>query len=170
MATRHEEYYQVTRVTRCIPKPFDHVRSRIESSLKPSAQAGLSVLNHTSSKESFEDYVKSVVGQHDFMPFWQADHSSWIHLYDVHNKHALRLVFGNPLIAITMIKQDIRAGLFVPIEAYIIEREDGSGTDIIYMKPSTLIAGSDDSSQNLKAAAEALDAKLEKLLDFVAAQ
>ena len=170
MTTRHEDYYQVSRVTRFIPKSFDHVHSRMESSLKPSTQPDPPVFSNIKSKESFEDYFKSALGPYGFMKFYQLDHGSWIHLYGVNNKHAIRLVFGNPLIAITMIKHDIRAGLFVPIEAYIIGREDGSGTDIIYMKPSTLIAGSGDSSQELRSAAEILDGKLEELLDFVAEQ
>jgi len=170
MTTRHEDHYQITRVTRFIPKSFDHVHSRMETSLKPSTKPGPAILSNATSKESFEDYIRSALGPYGFMKFYQIDHGSWIHLYDMNNKHAIRLVFGNPLIAITMIKHDIRAGLFVPIEAYIIGREDGSGTDIIYIKPSTLIAGSEDSSQELKNAAEILDTKLEELLDFVAEQ
>lgn len=44
------------------------------------------------------------------------------------------------------------------------ERADGNKT----VKPSTLIAGAEGSSGELKAAAEILDDKLEKLWEFVA--
>lgn len=44
------------------------------------------------------------------------------------------------------------------------EGADGYGT----VKPSTLIAGAEGSSGELKAAAEILDDKLEKLWEFVA--
>ena len=66
--------------------------------------------------------------------------------------------------------EDVKAGLFVPVEALIIERTDGKGTDVVQIKPSTLIAGADDSSAELREAAQKLDAKLEALWEYVAAE
>jgi uncharacterized protein (DUF302 family) len=92
-----------------------------------------------------------------------------MHLYGVHEgKRSTRIVFGNPQIAITMLRHDVAAGLFVPVEALIVEREDGRGTDVVQIKPSTLVAGREGSSQELRDAARALDEKLEGLWTWVA--
>jgi len=90
-----------------------------------------------------------------------------MHLYGVHGgKQATRIVFGNPQIAITMLRHDVTAGLFVPVEALLVERD--GGTEIVQIKPSTLIAGADGSSEELEAAAKVLDGKLEELWAYVA--
>lgn len=89
-------------------------------------------------------------------------------LYGVHGKQVTRIVFGNPQIAITMLRHDVNAGLFVPVEALIVERLDGRGTNVLQIKPSTLIAGAEGSSQELAAAAKVLDEKLEELWAYVA--
>ena len=40
-------------------------------------------------------------------------------------RKVLRVVIGNPLIAITMLRHDVTAGLFAPVELLITEEEDG---------------------------------------------
>lgn len=93
------------------------------------------------------------------------NHGIWIPLFGVgRGLKAKRIILGNPLIAITMLKHDINAGLFVPIEILVIEK--GEGTEVIYVLPSSLIAGVKKDSE-LVAAAEKLDSKLEALLDDV---
>lgn len=46
------------------------------------------------------------------------------------NRKVVRIIFGNPQIAITMIRHDVGAALFVPVEVLIVEREDGR-TDVV---------------------------------------
>jgi hypothetical protein len=36
---------------------------------------------------------------------------------------ALRVILGNPLIAITMLRHDLTAGLFAPVELLLLEEE-----------------------------------------------
>jgi len=170
MATTHSETHTITRTTRFIPKPFDAVLSKLHSSIRqPTPSPALSILNHLDSKESFEAATNKALGPHGFMQFEQWNHGSWMHLYGVHGgKQATRIVFGNPQIAITMLEHDVRAGLFVPVEALLVERSDGRGTDVVQIKPSTLIAGMEGSSRELREAAETLDGKLEELWAFVA--
>ena len=43
------------------------------------------------------------------------NHGGWIAKTGIHRK-VLRLVIGNPLIAITMMRHDVTAGLFAPVE------------------------------------------------------
>ena len=172
MATKHEETYSITRVTRHIRRPYNEVISRLESSIKQSDNP-MSILgpSATKGKEAYEEAVNSQLGPHGFMQFLQLKHGSWMGLYGVHvGKQATRVVFGNPQVAITMLKHDVRAGLFVPVEALVLEREDGNGTDVIMMKPSTLIAGGSDGEQGrkLRDAAEVLDEKVDALWNWVA--
>ena len=75
---------------------------------------------------------------------------------------------GNPLIAITMLKRDLIAGLAVPVELLVLETK-GSGVDLIYQLPSTLIAGLNRDEELVKAV-EALDAKLAVLVQWVASE
>lgn len=93
----------------------------------------------------------------------ELDHGSWIPLYNVGSGlKCKRVILGNPLIAITMLKHNINAGLFVPVEVLVKEIQ-GGGTEIIYNLPSGLIAGL-NRDEKLVEAAEALDRKLEVLL------
>lgn len=169
MATKKETRHEVTRVALTIHKPFDTVLKRLESSIvQKTAMAGVELFKHNSSLEDWEAEAKVHAGPHDFMQFMDFDHAAWIHLYGVHaGKQARRIILGNPLIAITMMKHDVDAGLFVPVEAYVVERGIGE-TDVIYIKPSTLIAGYPGADEKLKEAAEALDAKFARLWDWVA--
>jgi uncharacterized protein (DUF302 family) len=170
MATTHEESHTITRITRFIPKPFPEVLSKLQSSiLQPTPNPGMSILNNLSSKESFEAATNAALGPHGFMQFAEWKHGSWMHLYGVHKgKQSTRIVFGNPQIAITMLRHDVMAGLFVPVEALIVEREDGRGTDVVQIKPSSLVAGREGASEELRDAARALDEKLERLWAWVA--
>lgn len=77
-----------------------------------------------------------------------------------------RVILGNPLIAITMLKHDITAGLAVPVELLVLEKKEG-GADLVYQLPSALIAGLNH-DPSLLGAAEELDRKLEKLVGDVA--
>jgi uncharacterized protein (DUF302 family) len=170
MATTHSETHTITRTTRFIPKPFPEVLSKLQSSiLQPTPNPGMSILNNLSSKESFEAATNAALGPHGFMQFAEWKHGSWMHLYGVHKgKQSTRIVFGNPQIAITMLRHDVMAGLFVPVEALIVEREDGRGTDVVQIKPSSLVAGREGASEELRDAARALDEKLERLWAWVA--
>jgi hypothetical protein len=60
-----------------------------------------------------------------------------------------------------MIREDISAGLFVPVELLLVDAPDG-GTTLTYVQPSSLIAIDHDNSA-LRTAAKALDAKVAAL-------
>lgn len=131
MSTRTETTYQTTRITRTYDKPFDKVVERLHSSIKKPSGAGLGILDQLSSKEAFEEVTNAALGPHEFMQFQQFNHGDWMSLYGVNRgRKVARIIFGNPQIAITMIKHDVSAALFVPVEVLIIEREDGK-TDVV---------------------------------------
>lgn len=79
-----------------------------------------------------------------------------------------RIILGNPLIAITMLKHDLYTGLFVPVEILVKEKEAGKGTEVVYVLPSCLIAGI-NKDEKLVEAVGALDGKLEALVKDVLA-
>lgn len=94
------------------------------------------------------------------------NHGVWIPLFGAGSGlKAKRVILGNPLIAITMLKHDLNSGLFVPVEILVLERKDG-GTDVVYDLPSGLIAGV-NKDPDLVSAAEKLDAKLGVLVKDV---
>jgi uncharacterized protein (DUF302 family) len=111
------------------------------------------------------DFIQRVqerlVGESGFMLFHEIDHGGWLSRFGI-NRRIVRWILGNPLIAITMIRHDITAGLFAPVEILVTEKERGQGTTIIYVRPSSLISIGENAP--LHAAAKALDEKLEALI------
>lgn len=171
MASITEDTFSVTRTTRTIPKPYADVLARLNASIqRPDARvSGFEILQHLSSPAAFEAATDAALGPHGFMHFASITHGPWLHLYGLHaGKQVTRVVFGNPQVAVTMLRHDVRAGLFAPVEALLVEREDGKGTDVVQVKPSTLIAGDGKASEELLAAARKLDEKLDALWEFVA--
>ena len=104
------------------------------------------------------------VGKSGFMLFSEIDHGGWIARFGIHRR-VLRIIFGNPLIAITMIREDISAALFVPVELLLAERLDGGAT-LTYVQPSSLIV-IDPEKYALRKAAEALDSKIFALMNAI---
>lgn len=71
---------------------------------------------------------------------------------------------GNPTIAQTMLKWDLRGAYNIPPRLLVLEKPAG-GTIVLYHQPSSVMVFDDNAS--LKAAAEELDAKLDRMLTRV---
>ena len=115
--------------------------------------------------ESYERAVQRYVGPSGFMLFTSFDHGAWIGKAGI-DRQVLRVVIGNPLIAITMIHHDVTAGLFAPVEL-LLTGEDGGGSAVTYVRPSSLMVVEDNPP--LYDAAVALDAKLAALIATITA-
>src|SRR5262249_57531340 len=113
------------------------------------------------SLESFEKVVRSQTEQSGFMLFAEFDYHQWLGLYGIQRKLA-RWILGNPVIAITMIRHDLEAALFAPVEMLLVEDENHEGVTVIYDLPSSLMVTSENPP--LLEAAAALDAKPPHLL------
>jgi uncharacterized protein (DUF302 family) len=96
------------------------------------------------------------VGKSGFMLFAEIDHR-WISKYGI-TQRMVRCILGNPLYAITMIRHDITAGLFAPVELLVTEDADRAGTTVTYVRPSSLMVI--EENPPLLAAAQSLDNKL----------
>ena len=139
---------------------FDEVLRRLQEQTANSSVPQINeVAARSKSVEEFEAEVKKqFVGPSDFMVFSKIDHSDWIGLYGI-KRRVLRIILGNPLIAITMMREDITAGLFAPVEMLLVE--DGAGSALYFVLPSSLMVI--DKNERLQRAAVALDEKLERL-------
>lgn len=115
-------------------------------------------------REQFEKAIQSQVGESGFTLFLEINHGQWLPLFGIQRK-VVRWILGNPLIAITMIRHDITAGLFAPVELLLFENESGDGSTVMYDLPSSLMAIERNSA--LKDAAEELDRKLQTLVSRV---
>lgn len=175
MANRH--YFRATRLGGTVlsnPREinFDGVRVRYDSA-KSYDQLLAALLadigerpvpiddigNTSDTWDSYEQRVQSYVGPSGFMLFALFDHGGWITRAGIDRK-VLRVILGNPLIAITMLRHDITAGLFAPVEVLIADEPDGHSS-LTYVKPSSLMVV--EPNPQLLSAAEELDAKLAAL-------
>lgn len=114
--------------------------------------------------DSYRKQVESHVGPSGFMLFSALDHGAWITKAGIDRK-VLRVILGNPLIAITMLRHDVTAGLFAPVEMLLVDEGEG-GSSLTYVKPSSLMVV--EANPELHSAAEVLDAKLAALATKVA--
>ncbi|MHA7649072.1 DUF302 domain-containing protein [Mycobacterium sp. ML4] len=115
--------------------------------------------------ESFQRTVESYEGPSGFMLFGMIDHGAWIANAGI-QRRALRVILGNPLIAITMLRHDVTAGLFAPVELLLLDEPGGSS--LTYVKPSSLVVV--EPNPELLSAAEQLDAKLAALASKVTSE
>ncbi len=116
------------------------------------------IATSTDDWESYRERVESQVGPSGFMLFALLDHGAWISKAGVRRK-AMRVILGNPLIAITMLRHDVAAALFAPVELLILD--EVAGSSLTYVKPSSLMLV--EPNPELLCAAENLDAKLAAL-------
>jgi uncharacterized protein (DUF302 family) len=115
--------------------------------------------------ETFAGEITRHLGSSEFMLMHLIDHGEWLQTAGI-NRKALRVILGNPLIAITMIRHDLTAGLFAPVELLLLEENDDRSS-LTYIRPSSLMVV--DDNPPLRAAALALDEKLAALVAKVAA-
>lgn len=97
------------------------------------------------------------------MSFGSFDHGGWIGKAGI-DRQVLRVFIGNPLIATMMLRHDVTAGLFAPVELLIVSEDDG-GSSLTYVQPSSLMVV--EPNPSLLAAAHELDAKLATLVSAI---
>lgn len=113
---------------------------------------------------SFATEITRHLGSSEFMLMHLIDHGEWLQTAGI-NRKALRAILGNPLISITMLRHDLTAGLFAPVELLILD-EDDNRSSLTYIKPSSQMVV--DDNPPLRAAALILDEKLAALAARVA--
>lgn len=114
-------------------------------------------------QDDFERRVRAVLGPSGFTRFLTIDHGEWVSKQE-HPTRFFMYTIGNPLIAITMMRHDIEAGLDVPVRVAIYEHSDGK-TRFVFNKPSSLMSRLRNGA--VQDAACKLDAKLMALGEAV---
>ena len=139
-------------------RPFDEVINAFESAVGSVEDTGFpALLAETKNPDEFEASVHSRKGTSGFMRFLTVDHGAWLARMGV-NAKARMYTIGNPLIAHTMLKHDIAAGLNVPVRLMIYEDAVSRTTRLTYDLPSSLMSGL--RNEKITVAAKKLDAKL----------
>ncbi|KAG7449304.1 uncharacterized protein BT62DRAFT_1073788 [Guyanagaster necrorhizus] len=153
-------------VTFTTPLPVSEVLRRLDKEVHREQSAGLiPFLKSDVSKDAFEEGLKRMANGNDFLFFLQFNHSVWMKIYHENVPTAIVYTIGNPIIAETLMKHDLRASLNIPPRLLILEKADGSGTDIVYHLPSSVMVLEYNTA--LKAAAQILDDKVDQLLTKV---
>lgn len=151
------EKITVDHVTLVSKRSFEDVIKAFESEVGTVEGGGWpEIARNATDKQDFETRVNAVLGVSGFTRFATFDHGSWAAL-EGHPHKLIMYIIGNPLIAITMIRHDIEAGLDVPVRVAIYEAENGE-VRFVYNKPSTLMSSL--KSDALHEAALKLDAKM----------
>jgi uncharacterized protein (DUF302 family) len=146
-------------------RSFDEMLAALRTALGDATQGELSKAVHECATERvFVERMQEIAGDSGFMLFFEMDHGAWLKTFGIQRK-VVRWIFGNPVIAYTMLRHDIAAGLFAPIEFLLSEKESGDGTELVYDVPSSLMVIEDNPA--LLEAAEALDRKFAELVERV---
>ncbi len=144
-------------------RPFDDVLKSLRQSMGRTTVAEINALAQDPIDEAeFSALVQErYVGSSGFMLFAEIDHGKWLPKFGI-SQRIVRWILGNPLYAITMIRHDITAGLFAPVELLVVEGKDQITTTLTYVRPSSLMVI--EPNAPLLAAAQTLDAKLSALV------
>ncbi|TFK75963.1 hypothetical protein BDN72DRAFT_831397 [Pluteus cervinus] len=162
--------FSATLVTVETSVSVDEVISRLETQTnKTGSQSLLPKVRTATTREEIENIVKTITGDRDFLYFTQYDHGSWMNIYNsnVNGPKAIVFVIGNPLIAQGIMRHDLRSALNIPPRLLILEKDDHSGSKVVYHLPSSVMALSNGSE--LKAATLDLDDRLRRLVAHITA-
>ena len=109
---------------------------------------------------SVEERLKASAGEEGLMLFNVQEHGRLLNIVGSPRK-AKQYVLGNPLIAVTMTRHDIRAALYAPLRVLVYETDDHS-TRVEFDQPSSLFGQFDN--PDVTTVARSLDTKLANLI------
>lgn len=158
--TTVDHTYSAVRREHTLDVPYERLTGAIESLLGRMDVDALRELAGVSPEEARRK-LATFVGPSDFALFQKLDHGGLLTALGGRPVRATTYVFGNALIAIEMTRHEPRVGLYVPPRLYVRSLEAG-GALVTYDLPSATFA--QFGSPAVSAVAQALDAKIEKLV------
>jgi uncharacterized protein (DUF302 family) len=161
----HETRFDGVRVRYDSDKSYDELLAALLADIGDKPVLINDVATSTGDWQSYQERVESHVGPSGFMLFSLIDHGAWITKAGIDRK-VMRVILGNPLIAITMLRHDVSAGLFAPVEVLVMDEGEGRSS-LTYVKPSSLMVV--ENNPELLSAATELDTKLAALAAKVTA-
>src|SRR6267154_788300 len=138
--TKKNQVFEGVRLEVTTSAGFDVVLDRLRNSMgRTSIPEIVELAQKPISEAEYRRVIQErFVGKSGFMLFHEIDHGGWLSKFGI-NRRTVRWILGNPLIAITMIRFDITAGLFAPVEVLVTEKESEPGATVTYLRPSTLM-------------------------------
>ena len=158
-AVAHETRFEGVRVRCDSDKSYDELLAALLADIGEKPVQINDFATATDDWQSYQDRVEPHAGPSGFMLFNLIDHGAWITKAGIDRK-VLRVILGNPLIAITMLRHDVTAGLFAPVELLLVDQGEARSS-LTYVKPSSLMVV--EPNPQLLSAAQELDAKLAAL-------
>lgn len=147
--------------------PFESVIEAFEKATGSVEEGGFrKIAAHAQGLADFERLVREQERTSGFMRFLTVDHGAWMRDFEGGTKQSKMYTIGNPLIARTMLRHEMAAGLNVPVRVHIFE-DAGKKVHFGYHVPSSLM--SIYGNAEVIKACEALDAKLDRLARVVTA-
>ncbi|KAM5546114.1 hypothetical protein V8D89_000240 [Ganoderma adspersum] len=167
--------YTARRVTYDTPLPIAEVIARLDKEVNKAAGGPevFRLLSTAQTRAELEDGVHALTAGRDFVYFLGATYHKWLNAYSgtTDTPQTYGYMFGNPLVAQTMLRHDLTVALHVPPKIVIVEKADGSGTRVVYDDPASVIAipSASGGSVNpqLAEAAEVLSRKFEALVQTI---
>jgi uncharacterized protein (DUF302 family) len=140
---------------------FDDVVAAFEAATGPGdGKTFQSIVDQTTSANDFTDRIRNAEGSSGFILFLKVEHGRSLARMGIGGR-ATMYTIGNPLIAQTMIRHNIKVGLNVPVRILIYEDAVTKTGHIEYDLPSSLMARLNH--EQITAAAKLLDDKLAAL-------
>jgi uncharacterized protein (DUF302 family) len=165
MSSPSETRFDGVRVRYESDKSYDQLLAALLADIGEKPVPNVDIAKASGGWEAYQQLVEPFVGPSGFMLFDLIDHGAWIPKAGIDRK-VMRVVLGNPLIAITMVRHDVTAGLFVPVE-FLLADEPGGRSSLTYVTPSSLMVI--EPNDELLSAAKKLDTKLAALAAKVTA-
>src|SRR5580658_4571036 len=139
-----QQTYTVQHNEHSTQRGFEEVVRTFEAALGSVEDGALTGIAASSrSAAEFEERVRSREGSSGFMRFLTVDHGGWMSHYGSGARSRMYTI-GNPLIAQTMLRHSVAAGLNVPIRLLIYEDIErgttGVTTRLAYDLPSSLMS------------------------------
>ncbi|MFI5615156.1 DUF302 domain-containing protein [Amycolatopsis sp. NPDC051903] len=121
------------------------------------------ILKAAETREEWERAVTEVLGTSGMLRFFTVDHGKWMGFYG-HAVKAKKYVYGNPLIAETMMRHDTRFGQQAPNRLQVYEDADGHAR-VSYDLPSSIFGFI--GNEELTRTAYGLDAKVAEFVERI---
>lgn len=119
------------------------------------------ILAASETVEEWQAEITKQLGPSGMLRFFEVDHGRWMGFYG-HQVKAKKYVYGNPLIAETMMRYDTRFGLEAPNQIMVYEDADGRAR-VTYDLPSSIF--NFIGNEELTRTAYGLDAKVAEFVE-----
>lgn len=145
--------------------PFESVIDTFELATGSVEEGGFRKLAaHAQGLDDFERLVHEQERSSGFMRFLTVDHGAWMRDFEGGRRRSKMYTIGNPLIARTMLRHEMAAGLNLPVRVHIFE-DAQKKVHVGYLLPSSLMQVYEN-AEVMKACA-VLDEKLDRLAKAV---